>query len=63
MRKYIYLVADVFDALTHKRVYKDAWSVEDAVKYIVEHSETQFDPLLVEIFEANLDEFLSISKI
>ena len=59
----IVALADVFDALTHKRVYKDAWSVEDAVKYIVEHSETQFDPLLVEIFKANLDEFLSISKI
>ena len=58
----IVALADVFDALTHKRVYKDAWSIEDAVKYIIEHSETQFDPYLVEIFEANVDEFISISK-
>lgn len=59
----IVALADVFDALTHKRIYKDAWSVEDAVKYIVEHSGTQFDPQLVEIFKDNIDEFISISKI
>jgi len=58
----IVALADVFDALTHKRVYKDAWSVEDAVKYIVEHKGIQFDPYLVEIFETNIDEFISISK-
>lgn len=59
----IVALADVFDALTHKRTYKDAWSVDDAVAYIVEHSGTQFDPYLVELFETNIDEFLSISKI
>ncbi|MCD6433159.1 MAG: response regulator [Sulfurimonas sp.] len=59
----IVALADVFDALTHKRTYKDAWSVDDAVSYIVEHSGTQFDPYLVKLFEENIDEFLSISKI
>ena len=59
----IVALADVFDALTHKRIYKDAWSVDDAVKYIIEHSAIQFDPSLVKIFEANIDEFLSISKL
>ncbi len=58
----IVALADVFDALTHKRVYKDAWSTEKAVAYIIDHSGTQFDPYLVELFEANIDEFLSISK-
>ena len=58
----IVALADVFDALTHRRVYKDAWSVDDAIKYIVEHKGTQFDPVLIEIFEANIDEFISISK-
>ncbi len=56
-------LADVFDALTHKRVYKDAWSVEKAIEYIIDHSGTQFDPYLVELFKDNIDEFLSISKI
>ncbi|NPA59981.1 MAG: response regulator [Epsilonproteobacteria bacterium] len=59
----IVALADVFDALTHKRTYKEAWSVEEAAKYIKENSGTQFDPYLVELFEANLDEFISISKI
>jgi len=59
----IVAIADVFDALTHKRVYKNAWSIDDAFKYIVDHSGTQFDPYLVEIFKENIDEFISISKI
>jgi len=59
----IVALADVFDALTHKRVYKEAWSVDDAIKYIIEHKGTQFDPVLIEIFKANIDEFISISKI
>lgn len=58
----IVALADVFDALTHKRVYKDAWSVNEAVAYISEHSGTQFDPFLVKLFEDNIDEFISISK-
>jgi len=59
----IVALADVFDALTHKRVYKDAWSVDDAVNYIQEHKGTQFDPYIVEIFEEHIDEFISISQI
>jgi len=59
----IVALADVFDALTHKRTYKEAWSVEKAAEYIKEHSGTQFDPYLVKLFEANIDEFISISKI
>lgn len=58
----IVAVADVFDALTHKRVYKDAWSTEDAVAYVIEHSKSQFDPFLVELFEEHIDEFITISK-
>jgi len=58
----IVALADVFDALTHKRVYKDSWSMDKAVTYIIEHSGTQFDPYLVELFEEHLDEFISISK-
>ena len=57
----IVALADVFDALTHKRVYKDAWSVDEAVKYIVEHRGTQFDPQLIDIFQEHLDEFIQIA--
>lgn len=59
----IVALADVFDALTHKRIYKAAWSVDKAIEYIASHSGTQFDPFLIELFEANIDEFISISKL
>lgn len=56
----IVALADVFDALTHKRQYKDAWSIDDAVQYIKDHSGTHFDPSLVDIFVEKLPEFLDI---
>ncbi|RLA76275.1 MAG: two-component system response regulator [Epsilonproteobacteria bacterium] len=59
----IVAIADVFDALTHKRKYKGAWSVEDSAQYIIDKSGTHFDPFLVNIFKENLDEFIAISKI
>jgi putative two-component system response regulator len=43
-------VADVFDALTSERVYKKAWAVDDAVRYIARGAGTQFDPTVVEAF-------------
>jgi putative two-component system response regulator len=58
----IVALVDVFDALTHKRHYKEAWEINDAVKYIIDHRETQFDPELVDIFETHLDEFIAIAK-
>jgi HD-GYP domain-containing protein (c-di-GMP phosphodiesterase class II) len=43
-------VADVYDALTNHRVYKDAFSHEEAYKIIVEGRGTQFQPELVDLF-------------
>ncbi|XXF41342.1 hypothetical protein MLC44_10530 [Sulfurimonas sp. NW9] len=48
--------------MTHKRVYKDAWSIDDAVNYIQEHSGDHFDPELVAIFKEHLDEFIAIAQ-
>jgi len=59
----IVALVDVFDALTHKRQYKEAWSIEDAVDYIVANRESHFDPELVDIFVAHLDEFIDIAKL
>jgi putative two-component system response regulator len=50
----IVALADVFDALTHARPYKAAWTVEDAVEEILRQGGEQFDPELVEAF-AELD--------
>jgi putative two-component system response regulator len=46
----IVAVADVFDALTHDRPYKKAWTVEDAQAEIIKCSGTQFDPKVVAAF-------------
>ena len=59
----IVALADVFDALTHKRQYKEAWDIDNAVRYIREHDGTQFDPDLIKIFNEHLPEFIEISKI
>ncbi len=46
----IVAVADVFDALTHDRPYKQAWPVDRAVAEILKLSGRQFDPGVVEAF-------------
>ena len=40
-------VADVFDALTTPRPYKTAWTIDQAIDYIVQRSGKQFDPEVV----------------
>jgi putative two-component system response regulator len=52
----IVAVADVFDALTHERPYKDAWPVADAVAEIDAQRRRQFDPAVVGAFLAVLPE-------
>lgn len=47
----IVAIADVFDALTHDRPYKEAWPLETAVDEIKGLSGRQFDPQVVEAFE------------
>jgi len=56
----IVALADVFDTMTHDRVYKKAVSVQDAAAYIIDNKAKHFDPALVTIFEEHLDEFMDI---
>lgn len=49
-------VADVYDALTSDRPYKQAWSHEEAAELILGERGRQFDPLVVDAFEARLVE-------
>ncbi len=46
----IVAVADVFDALTQKRPYKPAWTVNEAIGEIERQRSRQFDPTLVDAF-------------
>lgn len=43
-------IIDVFDALTHERPYKAAWSIEDAIAEIQKCAGAHFDPHVVEAF-------------
>lgn len=56
----IVAVADVFDALTTKRPYKEAWSTEAAVAHLKEISGKHLDSRLVKIFLGRLDEVQTI---
>lgn len=56
----IMALADVYDALVSKRVYKKAFTHEEAKKTIIEGSESHFDPVIVNAFLALEDKFLGI---
>ncbi len=57
----IVALADVYDALTTKRVYKDAIPHQEAVGVIQEGSGSQFDPAVVDAFVKREDEFASVA--
>ncbi|WP_022663752.1 response regulator [Desulfospira joergensenii] len=58
----IVAIADVFDALSHKRCYKEAWPLEKIVDLIQNSSGSHFDPDLAGLFIDNVDEFMKINK-
>jgi putative two-component system response regulator len=55
-------VADVFDALTSKRPYKPAFSVEKSLAIMREQRGTQFDPAVLDAFCDGLDEILAVYR-
>lgn len=58
----IMAVADVFDALTSKRVYKPAFAMDTALEMIREGMGTQFDPKCVEVFLEAVPEIEAVLK-
>jgi HD-GYP domain-containing protein (c-di-GMP phosphodiesterase class II) len=58
----IVALADVYDALSSARVYKEAWSESDVLSTIEKEAGAQFDPELVEIFFSRLKVFRSIQE-
>ena len=56
----IVAVADVFDALSHKRCYKESWSVDDSFDEIQNNAGSQFDPEVVLAFMQVKDRICSI---
>ena len=56
----IVAIADVFDALSFKRAYKERWTTEEVLSYMKDMSGKHFDPKLIELFFDNLNDFLEI---
>ena len=58
----IVALADVFDALTARRPYKEPWPVEDTVAHLRAQAGLHFDPVMVEVFIAQLPTLLDIKN-
>lgn len=55
-------LADVFDALTSRRVYKEAWTVARAVDEVHRKKGNHFDPMLVDVFDKVLPGIIAIKE-
>ncbi|MDL2357084.1 MAG: DUF3369 domain-containing protein [Pseudomonadota bacterium] len=58
----IVAVADVFDALSHKRCYKEAWPVDQVTAHLREVAGQHLDPVYVELLIANIDKAVEINR-
>ncbi len=56
-------IADVFDALLHKRCYKDPWPIEKVIDLFKEEKGKHFDPQLVDILLDNIEVFKKIVEL
>lgn len=54
--------ADVFDALTSKRIYKPAFTYEKTFEIMKEDEGEAFDPYIFKVFEENYDDFVKIKE-
>ena len=55
-------MADVFDALTSNRVYRDAWSLEKTLELLNHDKGSHFDPPIVDLFLESMDDVLQIKE-
>jgi putative two-component system response regulator len=55
-------LADVFDALTSRRIYKPSFSLQETLELINKESGTQFDPTVVEAFHRCLPKIIPIME-
>lgn len=53
-------IIDVFDAMTHKRIYKEATSIEDTLDYMKAEKGKHFDPKLIDLFITHLEDIIDI---
>lgn len=55
-------ICDVFDSLSHGRAHREGWSLDKTVEYMKEKRGSTFDPVLLDLFLENIDDFIEINK-
>lgn len=55
-------VCDVYDALSHKRIYKDAWPEEEVHEYFKSMRSQMFDPKVVDKLFEHIDDIIAIKE-
>lgn len=58
----IVAVADVFDALTNKRPYKEAWPMDETVAFFESQRGKHFDPTIVDVLLSSVEEITRLVK-
>ena len=56
----IVAAADVFDALTSRRPYKEAWPIEKALRIMKEEAGKHFDPLIIDALDSAMPKILEV---
>jgi len=59
----IVAIADVFDALSNRRCYKEAWDAEAVIAELKSESGRMFDPELVELFLENIETIRHVASL
>lgn len=55
-------VCDVYDALSHKRIYKDAWPEDEVHAYFKDMRTKMFDPVIVDKLFEHIDDIIAIKE-
>ena len=58
----IVAIADVYDALSNHRVFREAWKEEEVLQKLRTETGTHFDPEMIDAFFSRLDTIRAISK-
>jgi response regulator RpfG family c-di-GMP phosphodiesterase len=58
----IVALADVYDALSSRRCYKEPWPMQDVIDFVSHLGGTQFDPQLVKLFMDNVTKFTEVRQ-
>ncbi len=56
-------LADVVDALTNKRCYKEPWEMERVISLLKEERGEHFDPQVVDVFLDSIEEYREIQRV